>query len=289
MITHNLRSIEGNELLIEFIGPLRLYLIAVDTNIGLMQAPEIALLNEKLNNAREIYCAASDAILDDIFVLDRYLYLFSEYGLLWKQIASSHFSESWNTLQNAFDAIRLIKRFSNIDVSAIENQLCDLEILYPYKIFASIAMVVECFECSICGEDIDSLVCIHRRGELYRGTMAFGIAKKILDIDHIAFVKNPVDKRHVISYKNDAPHFSGVSYLSKHLTTRAIPVSHFIGIIRSKSMVSNENHKKLGRNNLCYCGSGKKHKKCCIDKDVIEQENIEIIYGDSIIDRIIAP
>jgi hypothetical protein len=289
MLTHNLSSIEGNELLIELIEPLRLHLIAVDANIGLGQAPEIVLLNEKLTSAREVHHTASDKIIDDIFVLDRYLYLFSEYGLLWKQIASSHFSESWRTLQNAFDAIRLIKRFSNIDVSAIEDQLCDLEILYPYKIFASMGMVVERFECSICGEDIDSFMCIHLRGELYRGTMAFGIARKILDVDHIALVEQPVDKRNVISYGNDAPHFSAVSYLSKQLTTRAISVSRFIGVIRSKSRVSNENHRKVGRNNPCYCGSGEKYKKCCVDKAVLEQENIEIIYGDSIIDRAIAP
>lgn len=24
-------------------------------------------------------------------------------------------------------------------------------------------------------------------------------------------------------------------------------------------------HLKMGRNELCYCGSGKKHKKCCLE------------------------
>ncbi|MEK6867634.1 MAG: SEC-C metal-binding domain-containing protein, partial [Nanoarchaeota archaeon] len=24
--------------------------------------------------------------------------------------------------------------------------------------------------------------------------------------------------------------------------------------------------RKLGRNDPCYCGSGKKYKKCCLDK-----------------------
>ena len=206
MTIRNLRSIEGNGLLINLIEPLRLHLIAVDANIGLEQTPEIELLNEKLTNAREVHHAASDEILNDIFVLDRYVYLFSEYGLLWKEIASSQFSESWRTLQNAFDAIRLIKRFSNIDVSTIEDHLCDLETLYPYKIFASMGAVVDRFECSICGEDIDSFLCTHRRAELYRGHMAFGIAKNIADVDHIAFVEHPVDKRCVISISNDAPH-----------------------------------------------------------------------------------
>jgi tetratricopeptide (TPR) repeat protein len=32
--------------------------------------------------------------------------------------------------------------------------------------------------------------------------------------------------------------------------------------------------KKLGRNDPCHCGSGKKYKKCCLDKDVqIQRQN----------------
>jgi hypothetical protein len=40
--------------------------------------------------------------------------------------------------------------------------------------------------------------------------------------------------------------------------------------------------KKVGRNDNCNCGSGKKYKKCCINADV-EYENTQrqrIIYGD---------
>ena len=31
--------------------------------------------------------------------------------------------------------------------------------------------------------------------------------------------------------------------------------------------------RKLGRNELCHCGSGKKYKKCCLDKDIQETGN----------------
>jgi len=33
---------------------------------------------------------------------------------------------------------------------------------------------------------------------------------------------------------------------------------------RGRTLVKIE--KEIGRNDLCYCGSGKKYKKCCIDK-----------------------
>lgn len=41
-------------------------------------------------------------------------------------------------------------------------------------------------------------------------------------------------------------------------------------IEKHKSQVSNvsKQHIKLGRNDPCYCGSGKKYKKCCLNKDL---------------------
>lgn len=32
---------------------------------------------------------------------------------------------------------------------------------------------------------------------------------------------------------------------------------------------TNQHSKKLGRNNPCHCGSGKKYKKCCLDKELL--------------------
>lgn len=33
---------------------------------------------------------------------------------------------------------------------------------------------------------------------------------------------------------------------------------------------------KIGRNDLCYCGSGKKYKKCCLNKDKSTSANTEV-------------
>jgi hypothetical protein len=40
--------------------------------------------------------------------------------------------------------------------------------------------------------------------------------------------------------------------------------------------------KKIGRNDVCKCGSGKKYKKCCINADIDYENNQRqrIIYGD---------
>ena len=43
-------------------------------------------------------------------------------------------------------------------------------------------------------------------------------------------------------------------------------------MIRNNDILASEENdmqmkQKIGRNDLCYCGSGKKYKKCCMKKD----------------------
>lgn len=44
---------------------------------------------------------------------------------------------------------------------------------------------------------------------------------------------------------------------------------------------------KIGRNEKCPCGSGKKYKKCCVAKDFIERQNYreKVIYGDEFVSK----
>jgi hypothetical protein len=280
-----LKTSEGIDLLSRMRSKLKSHLELVDAEIGVSHSPELDQLLSNIFEARIIYASSSDDVLNDIFVLEKYVKLFGEYGFLWRQIASSQFSESWSNLQCAFELIRLIRRFSCVNVSAIEDQLYALESLYPYNIFFSMGAVVEQFECSICGKDIDSFECMHRKGELYRGQMAYGIARNIVQLDHFSVVEHPVDKRCVVSYSNDAPQFSAVRYLGDLLTSKTLLVSNFGGVAWGKQRLANPEHRSLGRNDPCYCQSGRKFKKCCIDKAFIEQDHAQILQTRSIIER----
>lgn len=283
-----LQSAEGEALLGGFAELLRCHLMAVEAQAGRVQAPELDELSAQLMQARQLYAEASDEVLNDIFVLERYVLMFREYGLLWHQIADSKFAESWNTLQNVFDQIRVIRRFSQINVSAFEDQLLALETLYPYDIFFSMGAVIEGFDCSICGEDIDSFRCSHRRGELYRGQMALAIARNIMQLDHLAMVDKPMDKRCVITYGNDTPHFDTVRYLASLLTDRKLKILDFAAAVWGKRVIPNDGHRTMGRNDRCYCDSGKKYKKCCIGKAYVEQDHVEIMPGPSLLTRAVA-
>jgi hypothetical protein len=280
-----LSSDEGISLLVNVHEVIRPHLKRVDAGIGVSASAELDSSLDQLNAAREKYASATDEVLNDIFVLETYVDLFRSYGNLWQQISTQHYSESWLTLQDANDSLRLILKWSNLNLNPLVNQLSALESLYPYKIFSSCGFVVDHFECSICGNDIDSFDCKHRKNELYRGQRAYGIARKIIDMDHIALVENPDDKRCVVSMPNDAPGFSGVKYLGNALNQRHLKVSNFGGVAWGKKQVANAEFAKIGRNDPCHCESGKKFKHCCIEKKFREIEHAEILPTRSVFEN----
>lgn len=281
-----LKTAKGLQLLSELGSPLRRHLEIVDLEVGCYESQYIVQALAKLSESKSSHINSTEEILNEIFILEKFAQLFLEYGRMWLEISQSNFSESWVCLQNAFDLIRIIRRFSGLNVSAIENQLYALESAYPYNIFFSVGAVVEQFDCSICGQDIDSFECIHRKGELYRGEIAYGIARNISHFDHVAMVEHPADKRCVISYPNDAPQFSVVRYLAGLVSTKKILISKFGGISWQKIKTPNPDHLYLRRNDLCYCQSGRKFKKCCIANDYIERDHAEIFSANSIIQDI---
>lgn len=161
-------------------------------------------------------------------------------------------------------------------MSALESQLLELEKTYPYNVFLSIGAIVGKFECSICGNDIDSFQCAHRKGQLYGGEMAIAVAKDIKNLDHIALVDQPADKRCVISYKDSSDHFKLVRLLSKLINKRIFLISDFGILVFSTRSVPNPKIKSIGRNDDCFCGSGLKFKRCCNYIPIEEHPHVDI-------------
>ncbi len=256
----------------------------IDLVDRLSSEPATFKLN-KIRTAVDLHSSAwereSDEVLNDVYLLNRFINLMDSYSATWMNIAVSKFVDSWSSLQDSLDHLRSVKKFSNGTgiclIDFLENQLIELEKLYPYNVFFSMGASVDLFECSICGKDIDSLECEHIKGELYRGEMAYGTAKGIGSIDHVAMVKHPQDKRCVVKYEDDGPQFEPVIYLAGLLTSNELNPLSFHHLEFSKRREKNPDFKKLPRNEACYCGSGKKFKKCCIDKEYIEFDHIDIV------------
>lgn len=242
---------------------------------------EINKLGSELEVARRECFSEQEQVLNEFYVLTRFIDMLSSYVDIWDKIVKKQFSSSWNSVQDTIGLLRQVKKFTNRetnkDVDFFENQLLELEKLYPYNVFFSIGATVERFECSICGRDIDSFECPHTKGELYRGQMAYAIARNITELDHVSMVKHPEDKRCVVQYDDNGEQFKLVRFLSELITSGKLQPSDFGELKFSKRKVKNPDFQKIGRNDPCYCGSGKKFKKCCISKEFIDGDHVDIV------------
>ena len=240
-------------------------------------------VGDEWNNAK----SENEDVLNEFYVLDAFGDIFKHYVQYWKQIIEQEFANSWITLQDALDCLRLIKKFSNPTkyyvYNFFENQFIELEKIYPYRVFASVGMVVGHFECSICGKDIDSRECPHVQGDLYMGKMACGIARDIKEIDHISLVSNPEDKRCVLTLQDDSTTFNILRYLLALIQKNEICPLTFYKADFTKEEIPVI---KQGRNEPCQCGSGMKFKKCCMDKTSRENNNVCLKYDNSFSDTI---
>ena len=241
-----------------------------------------------VDSAKSNAVADGEEYLNDLWVIERYIDFLAKYGNLWESILDQRFSESWCLLQDSLDLLRLIKRLSHIDIHFFEDQLIELERTYPYKLFFSIGATVEFFECSVCGQDIDSQECSHVRGSLYGGVMAYAIARNIMQMDHISMVAHPQDKRCVVSYEDSGEQFKLIRYVSSLLSSKRLRISDFGRLQYSKRLRPNPDYRKLPRNERCFCGSGRKFKHCCIEKKCIEGDHVDIVAEPKCIEHAVS-
>lgn len=275
---------------------LRSSFVAFLNNVGVLCFEQCKLEINEFRTTIKLYsekCSeCSDAVINELYVLNRFVDLLSTYTNTWEKIVKSEFSNSWQSLQGCLDCLRDVKKFSKNPHSQtiifFENQLLELEKLYPYNIFVSIGAIVDLFECSICGKDIDSFDCEHIRGELYRGKMAYGIAKNLVNVDHIAMTKNPKDKRCVVQYDDEGPQFTTVRYLSGLLKTKNLTPLSFHHLEFKKRNEKNLDFKMQPRNGPCFCGSGRRFKKCCINNEFIEKDHVDIVEEKTFVESLFA-
>ncbi|EHE7894571.1 TPA: hypothetical protein ACX3DX_004475 [Vibrio parahaemolyticus] len=198
----------------------------------------------------------------------------------WSLVLQHHFYDAWCKLQDSLDGLRLIKRFYHCQcdsVSFFEKQLLSIEQVYPYKLFSSIGAVVEQYECSICGNDMDSLDCKHLKGELYDGELAYAIIRNFKELDHVAIVENPSDKRCVLNPDDDQAGMDVLKNIVGYIIENKLSPLGFTNILRIEFDKPNEKYIDLSPNDHCFCESGKKFKKCCVNKRTSRHAHFELI------------
>ncbi len=233
----------------------------------------------------EIALATDSAIgnrRNQLFILSVYVKMLQEYLDFWGKIFKAEYPESWSSIQNILDLLRVLKKFNRdhetFNLKFIEEQVTGFEKLYPYKIFASTEMILKDVECSICGKDFYSLECDHLGGELYDGQMARGIVNKIDSVSAVALVENPKDKRCVMMLENTEANFRLVAYLPKVIKELKISPWNIEGV-RQTRRKKEIGEFEIERHDMCPCGSEKSFGECCELVGYVELPHMDVIIN----------
>lgn len=178
-------------------------------------------------------------------------------------LKSKKYEEAWCTfdrvdiglsnLENNFDTSQGSDRYHLLFIA---HMIKEYQKLFPYRHFLSRECVIKAEECSICGKPISlRKPCGHKVGKLYMGELCL---RKVTDIElkALSVVTDPFDKYAFLQLPDQEYNYGMLEDLMQEIDN---PYDEFS--IETVKEIKPE-FKKLGRNELCPCGSGKKYKRC---------------------------
>lgn len=214
------------------------------------------------------------------YVANLYMKLLCQLSSYFKSLKEKEYRESWDILQDCLDSAFWIGKYTIIEnryeISQIVDLLIGYESLYPFKVFASTEMIITKSECSICGKPFQSLDCPHIKGNLYWGEVAIENITEIKELQAVAMVSHPLDKRCVVELSDDTRTKEEKFHLLNGFIEQQIPAFQLFSIEIQKTSRQRQDIKIVGRNDKCPCGSGKKFKNCC-GKDLYYEHHHYII------------
>lgn len=182
-----------------------------------------------------------------------------------EDLNSKKFEEAWilfekidieigNQEQN-FDVFQEKDKYQIVFIKRI---ISEYQKLFPYQYFFSRENIIKREECSICGKVISLRnSCGHKPGKLYMGELCSRIVTD-MELKGISIVTDPFDKYTYLQLPGKEYNYGMIEALMQKLSS---PYDDFY--IETVKIKKSE-YKKVQRNSLCPCGSGKKYKKCCL-------------------------
>lgn len=191
--------------------------------------------------------------------------------------------QGWCQLERVEITIGGLKRHLSYDKKQyylwhIEKSVKNLQVIFPYKLFLSAEILKKKKKCSVCDKEISIRnSCGHIAGEIYNGEMCHRIVTKV-DILGVSFVENPGNKVAVIFAKDDKIDgridqydYTVIDYLFELINA---PYKIWDLEVSQREIAKGD----YGRNDLCFCGSGKKIKKCCMERIGEKYLHYEFIF-----------
>lgn len=187
-------------------------------------------------------------------------------------LKNKSYYQAWCQLERIEITLHSLKKHFTYDkkqyfIWHIEKSVKNLQVLYPYRLFASSEILKKKKKCSVCNKEISIRnSCGHIVGEIYDGEMCHRIVTEA-QILGISLVENPGNKYSVMFLKDektdeqiDQYNYDTIDYLFEHITSPY----EFWDLEVSQRETKKEDYGIVGRNDPCPCNSGKKFKKCCM-------------------------
>ncbi len=209
----------------------------------------------------EYTCSQNEIIVNEAFLLSKYVELWQEIISFWNQCKINHFEGAWVSLQDAIDKVNLLDKHLNnpsqLKLPEIIQYLKNFEPVFPYKVFLSPHYTVKRKRCNICDKEVTDSSCIHIPGRLYYGK----VARAIIDIEQLiemSCVLHPEDKRCVIKTIGEKPlNFDNIRELTSRMD-KPLRLFELSGEYTVHEV--NAEYPDI----LCPCGSGMILKDCCL-------------------------
>lgn len=123
---------------------------------------------------------------------------------LWIEVKDSNYRKAWDVLIDGQEYIKVALKINDYEgVRFIEELLINIEkSIFPRTpLYLSSGHIETIGKCSICKNNFN--LCDHIENKIYMGQLCQRIEKKIIKCDHVALVKNPKDRKCIITERSD--------------------------------------------------------------------------------------
>lgn len=181
---------------------------------------------------------------------------------------SKAYEAAWNELDRSDMRISELERnfcipdsvMDDFYINEIKADIQKLFPLFPYRLFMSREAIIKREECSICGKTISArFPCGHKVGKIYMGKMC---CRNVVEMEFLgsSIVTKPFDKYAILKCEGKKFDFGLLDYIVPMIK----PYMEWEYEIEKRLLPE---YKKIGRNMMCPCGSGKKFKCCVRDNE----------------------
>lgn len=238
------------------------------------------VLNDLTEMKKEAVVNKDEQLANELWCLIETYKVQKNYITMFELLKNREYMEAWRLKEQIEISLgNLNVNFENeihqYHLDLISQVLKYYEMVFPDYVFMSREAIIKSERCSICGKEVTLRGgCNHIPGKLYMGELCL---REIDDLQILAvsIVRDPFDKYAVLTPIDKDYNYALLDYLMSKLSSPFVP--WYVEKLKQKK----SKYIKVGRNDKCPCGSGKKYKNCCLGTSREYEPHYKItILGD---------